>query len=217
MSVISNRDTSTKRSERFLRICSNAVLVALSRLEMRSTASHLPTTSFNVPSTTCGMQALFPVGADVAIHGVRLVLLQAVVERVLDVRLLHVARVRLGFTIGALHARVDLDDLGGDRIEEVQPSGSDSEVILPKRVSTPRWPVSTTLTPQPAMLTTRMATARITAHITILRIGSSVPPPPGFPTPRSTDVLKAMNRFSPLKLAAPQAGATVGRHQRDGP
>ena len=42
-------------------------------------------------------------------------------------------------------------------LKKYSPSGSDSEVILPKRVLTPRWPVSTTLTPQPATLTTMMA------------------------------------------------------------
>jgi hypothetical protein len=52
---------------------------------------------------------------------VRRVLLQSVVERVLDGRLLHVARVGVGLSVLALHACIDLDDLAGEGIEEVQP------------------------------------------------------------------------------------------------
>ena len=60
-------------------------------------------------------------------------------------------------------------------LKKYSPSGSDSETISPKRVLMPRWPVSTTLMPQPATLTTMTATIAMPAQMRIVRIGSGSP------------------------------------------
>src|SRR5688572_31668326 len=81
----------------------------------------------------------------------------------------------------------------------------------------PRWPVSTTLMPQPATLTTTMAMTATAAHIAILPMGRR-PPSPALLPPRKIGALKAM-LFSPLvnHSAAPQARTPIGRQQRDRP
>src|SRR5690349_11614395 len=98
-------------------------------------------------------------------------------------------------------------------------SGSDSDTTLPNVVLMPRWPVCTTLMPQPATLTISSAMTTIAPHITIRPSGSLNPPlselpPPG---PRKIGAVNAMLFAPSVGSTTPQARAPVGRQQRDRP
>jgi hypothetical protein len=77
-------------------------------------------------------------------------------------------------------------------LKKYRPSGSDSDTISPKRVLMPRWPVSTTLMPQPAKLRTTTPTMAMPTQVKMVRNGGPLRPSE-LPGPRKTGDVKAMD------------------------
>ena len=71
-------------------------------------------------------------------------------------------------------------------LKKYMPSGSDSETISPKRVLMPRWPVSTTLMPQPAKLRTTIARMAMPTQMVIRSGAAGRRRHPVLPGPRKT-------------------------------